>query len=145
MAKPIRRIVTGHNANGRSVIIMDGPAPDVLASPVSPKVVGTLLWRTDRSPASNRGSEDMAPSGLRVPTPPQEKGGSVFRITEIPPDKEFGDTSNIDMTASGAIASGEGRKRHFLFHKTNTVDYAICLEGRDLGHDGRRRSADEGW
>lgn len=129
MAKPIRRIVTGHNATGRSVIIFDGPAPDVIVSPVSPKLVGTLLWRTDRSPASNRGSDDVAPAGLRVPTPPPERGGSVFRIAEIPPDKEFGDVSKIDMTASGAITTAQGRKRHFLFHKTNTVDYAICLEG----------------
>jgi len=33
------------------------------------------------------------------------------------------------MTASGAITTEEGRRRHFLFHKTNTVDYAICVEG----------------
>jgi hypothetical protein len=61
MAKPIRRIVTGHNAAGRSVILMDGPAPDVIVSPASPKVVGTLLWRTDRSPASNLGATTWRP------------------------------------------------------------------------------------
>jgi len=28
MASPVRRIVTGHNAAGRSVILLDGPAPN---------------------------------------------------------------------------------------------------------------------
>jgi len=129
MPKPVRRIVTGHNAEGRSVILMDGPAPDQLQSLFSPAYYSTLLWRTDRSPASNRGNEDAAPAGLRVPTPPEHKGGTVFRISDIPPDSAYGDTSKVDIAVQGAHTSAAGRARHFLFHTTETVDYAICLEG----------------
>lgn len=129
MVKPIRRIVTGHNAAGRSVILMDGPAPDVLPSLASPVMIGALLWRTTTAPASNRGSQDMAPAGLRVPTAPEGKGGTVIRITEIPPDKAFGDLSKVDIGRHGVHVTPEGRKRHFMFHRTDTLDYAVVLEG----------------
>ena len=54
MPKPVRRIVTGHNAAGRSVFLTDGPAPNHLPALFSPKALGTPLWITDRAPASNR-------------------------------------------------------------------------------------------
>ncbi|HXQ51673.1 MAG TPA: cupin domain-containing protein [Stellaceae bacterium] len=129
MPKPVRRIVTGHNAAGKSVILMDGPAPDQLQSLFSPAYYSALIWETDRSPALNRGNEDTAPAGKRVPTPPRHRGGSVFRISDIPPDSAYGDTTKVDIAVQGAHTTAEGRKRHFLFHKTDTVDYAICLEG----------------
>ncbi len=129
MPKPVRRIVTGHDEAGRSIIVADGPAPDVLQSQFSPLYWSTLLWLTDRAPASNRGNEDAAPAGLRVPTPPQHRGGTVFRISEIPPDSAHGDIATIDLASQGAHTSAAGRQRHFLFHKTNSVDYAIVLEG----------------
>ena len=129
MATPIRRIVTGHAADGRSTIVRDGPAPDVLPGVVSPLVTSTLIWRTDRAPASNAGNDDMAPAGLRVPTAPRERGGTVFRITEIPPDSAFGDVSKLTMSHHGVHTTEEGRRRHFMFHTTETVDYAIVLDG----------------
>jgi hypothetical protein len=86
LPKPVRRIVTGHNAEGRSVFRMDGPAPDVYPAPASAAMTISLLWRTTTSPASNDGREDMAPAGLRVPTAPQQRGGTVFRIADLPPE-----------------------------------------------------------
>ncbi len=129
MPRPVRRIVTGHNAAGRSVILQDGPAPNYLPALFSPQAFGSLLWITDRAPASNQGDEDTAPAGLRVPTAPQHRGGTVFRIFDFPPDSDYGDVSQITMTKHGAQVTEEGRRRHFLYHKTNTVDYAIVLEG----------------
>jgi mannose-6-phosphate isomerase-like protein (cupin superfamily) len=128
MPKPVRRIVTGHNQEGRSVILFDGPAPDQLQSLFSPAYWSTLIWETERAPSSNRGNADAAPAGLRVPTPPRHKGGSVFRISDIPPDSVYGGP-DVDIAAQGAHTTPEGRKKHFLFHKTSSVDYAICLEG----------------
>ena len=32
MVKPIRRVVTGHDENGKAVVIMDGPAANVVTS-----------------------------------------------------------------------------------------------------------------
>ena len=40
MIKPIRRIVTGHNARGRSMIASDGPSPHVLTLPSSTAAFG---------------------------------------------------------------------------------------------------------
>ena len=127
MLKPVRRIVTGHNEAGRSVFIMDGPAPDVYPAPASAAMTISLLWRTTTSPASFAGNEDMAPAGLRIPTAPQQRGGTVFRIADIPPDRELG--ASADMARHGVNVSAEGRRRHVMFHQTDTVDYAIVLEG----------------
>lgn len=129
MPNPVRRIVTGHDETGQSIILMDGPAPDRLQSLFSDAYWSTLIWETDRAPASNQGNEDTAPAGKRVPTPPRHRGGTVFRISDIPPDSAYGDTAKVDIAVQGAHTNAAGRARHFLFHKTDSVDYAIVLEG----------------
>jgi len=43
MPKNIRRIVTGHNAEGKSVFIFDSNASNVLIPPKEPKVAMTDL------------------------------------------------------------------------------------------------------
>jgi hypothetical protein len=42
--KPIRRVVTGHDAQGRAVAAMDGPATSVLHRASRPGVALTDLW-----------------------------------------------------------------------------------------------------
>jgi mannose-6-phosphate isomerase-like protein (cupin superfamily) len=127
--RPVRRIVTGHNEAGRSVFLMDGPAPCAHAALASPAMRTNLIWRTTSAPASFAGNEDMAPADLRIPTAPQQRGGTVFRITDFPPDSELGDPSEVQIGRHGVNVTEEGRKRHILFHQTDTVDYAIVLEG----------------
>jgi hypothetical protein len=61
MARSVRRIVTGHNKAGKSVILLNGPAPNAVSPPTVPQLVNTVLWITDDSPASNRGDEDASP------------------------------------------------------------------------------------
>jgi len=56
MAKAIRRVVTGHDAEGRSIILVDEPAPTVMTTATNSTL--TDLWETAQSPASNAGSED---------------------------------------------------------------------------------------
>jgi mannose-6-phosphate isomerase-like protein (cupin superfamily) len=129
MLKPVRRIVTGFNAAGRSVVIADGDAPNVLPALATPKMNLTLLWRTTGAPARYDEPEETAPAGLRVPTAPQQHGGTVFRIADFPPDSELGDLAQVDMARHGVQVSAAGRKRHVLFHTTDTVDYAIVLQG----------------
>jgi hypothetical protein len=57
--------------------------------------------------------------------------GSVFRIVDFPPDKVFegSDARKMMEEVGGGHALDKGKARHALFHKTNTVDYAIVLEG----------------
>ncbi|HUY20188.1 MAG TPA: cupin domain-containing protein [Candidatus Binataceae bacterium] len=126
MARQVRRIVTGHNAQGRSIIVADEKLP---AHPAADAPLRVGLWLTDRAPASNRGNENPVPDGVIDKTPPQHRGGSVFRIVEFPPDKGRRPQSPEEMMKRDMEVTPERTARHPGFHRTNTVDYALCLEG----------------
>ena len=126
MAKAIRRVVTGHDAEGRSIILVDGPAPTVMTTATNSTL--TDLWETAQSPASNAGSEDASVRPVHLSPP---KKGTIFRIVEFPPDSErnFGSREAAFTEIGAADALDRGKPRHPGFHKTNTVDCAIVLEG----------------
>jgi hypothetical protein len=129
MAQKIRRVVTGHDEAGKSIFIMDGPAPNVMSRGTA-SVEVTELWETDGSPASNAGREDPTNHPYRLPPP---KNGSVFRIIEYPPDKVRVTALRQPGTTHDAAREGFHRDlanaRHPGFHKTDTIDYAIVLKG----------------
>ncbi len=128
MVRKIRRVVTGHDARGRSVILNDGPSPHVLTLPSRPDFALTNLWVTDRTPASNAGTADAAARPVVLEPP---KNGTIFRVVEFPPDQAPG---GFDRKAAFA-AMGAGHamdpdaSRHPGMHKTDTVDYALVLSG----------------
>jgi hypothetical protein len=129
-AKPIRRVVTGHNQQGKSIFIIDAPAPHVFSRGTGSAIV-TELWQTRGAPADNRGNEDAVPPAFRLPPP---TGGSAFRIIEYPPDSErlpalMRDRAAPDDGSGRHAAADRGNPRHPGFHKTNSVDYAIVLAG----------------
>jgi len=70
----IRRIVTGHNSDGRAVVIED-------ATISGPRSFATLVWSTATSPADNADETDGATRDVGVTLP----GGTVFRIGELEP------------------------------------------------------------
>ncbi|HET7343461.1 MAG TPA: cupin domain-containing protein [Methylomirabilota bacterium] len=130
MLRKIRRIVTGHNAQGKSVIVSDAPSPHVLALLDDPPFGMTDLWVTAGSPADNAGSADAAARPAITLEPP--RGGSIFRVVEFPPDQAT--AGKLDrkklfdaMHAGGAM--DHAGARHPGMHKTSTVDYAIVLTG----------------
>lgn len=130
MAFDIRRIVSGHNAQGKSVFIMDG---NVGAPPGRRSAAGTSvvdLWQTDSTPADNSGDKDPTERPFRLPPP---DNGSIFRVVEYPPDKErFAAMSAQDWSADAqrqGYRRDAGNARHAGFHKTDTIDYAIVLDG----------------
>jgi hypothetical protein len=130
MTKPIRRVVTGHDAAGRSVFIIDEASPHVFSRRPGSAIV-TELWETTTSPAGNRGNEDAIQRGFRLPPP---KAGSVFRIIDYPPDKErvaalAAERAAGDDGSGHADAFDRGNPRHLGFHKTSSIDYAIVLAG----------------
>src|SRR5262245_59176449 len=84
MVRNIRRVLTGHDARGRSVILSDGPSPHVLTVPGRPDFALTNLWVTDRTPVSNAGGADAAARPVVLEPP---KNGTIFRVVEFPPDK----------------------------------------------------------
>jgi hypothetical protein len=130
MTLDMRRIVSGHNAQGKSIFIMDGKVstPPGRRSSAGTSVVE--LWQTDGAPADNSGDKDPTDHPFRLP-PPQN--GSVFRVVEYPPDKDrFAAMSTQDWSADAqrqGYHRDSGNARHAGFHKTDTIDYAIVIEG----------------
>ena len=128
MVKPIRRVVTGHDARGKSVFVSDDPSPHVLMLPGRDDFSLTNLWVTDTTPASNDGNADAAARKV-VLEPPSH--GTIFRVVEFPPESRGGTFDrNVAFAAMGAgHAMDPTGSRHPGMHKTNTVDYAIVLSG----------------
>jgi mannose-6-phosphate isomerase-like protein (cupin superfamily) len=130
MSRPIRRVVTGHDAQGKSIFVADGPSPHVMSRSTG-SVTVTELWETRGSPADNRGNSDAINRPFRLRPP---KNGSVFRIIAYPPDKlrlpALAREAERPDDGSGRMAARDrGHPRHAGFHKTDSVDYAIVLSG----------------
>jgi len=128
MVKPIRRIVTGHNAQGKSIFVSDAPSPHVLTLPGAGDFALTNLWVTDGAPASNDGNADAAARTIVLEPP---ANGTIFRVVEFPPEKGGG---TFDRDAAFAAMGADHAKdrdasRHPGMHKTSSVDYAIVLSG----------------
>jgi quercetin dioxygenase-like cupin family protein len=128
MIKTIRRVVTGHDPRGRSVIVSDGPSPHVLTIPGRTDFALTNLWVTDRAPASNAGNADAAARPVVLEPP---KNGAIFRVVEFPPDQAPG---GFDRKAAFAAMGADhamdpSASRHPGMHKTDTVDFALVLSG----------------
>jgi hypothetical protein len=130
MAKPVRRVVTGHNSQGKSIFLMDGPAPHVFSRGPGSAVV-TDLWETRGCPADNSGHDETIDHPFSLPPPTQ---GTVFRVIEYPPDKQRRAALTREREQPGddsgrSEALGRASPRHPGFHRTNSVDYAIVLRG----------------
>jgi quercetin dioxygenase-like cupin family protein len=100
---PIRRVVTGHDDARLAKVLIDAPATN--AKYPQPGTVSTMIWCTDRAPASipvGITPEDM---GARVIGTAPPKHGSRFAVIDFPP----------------------GNAPHM--HRTETIDYVIVLEG----------------
>jgi hypothetical protein len=136
MAEGIRRIVTGHDANGKAVVISDGATPNTKESPNRPGVRFHNVWVTDGAPAKIHGPAETAPAGQTIPLEPPRNGTSL-RIVEFPPestyigkiDPKMAAAAFAEMGAGHALHSGTGKTAHPFMHATKTVDYGIVLEG----------------
>ena len=79
----VRRVLTGHDAHGRSTFLADGEAQNVKEMASMPGLALTDLWETAGAPASNTGDKDSAARPVRLEPP---KNGTILRIVEFPPD-----------------------------------------------------------
>jgi len=129
----IRRVVTGHDENGKSIVVSDECAPAVRTSPARPGHFSTEIWRTGGAPAPI-GNEPDPTTGARQLKPP--KYGTVIRVSEMPPESEA--VRNFDTAAAKKIFESMGQVeastykeggRHPLMHRTETIDYGIVLSG----------------
>lgn len=128
MIKPIRRIITGHDARGRSIFVSDAPSPHVLTLPGRADFALTDLWVSDGAPASNAGSADAARRRMSLEPP---TNGTIFRIVEFPPEAAGGvfDRAAAFRAMGASHAMDPDASRHPAMHRTDTVDYAIVLSG----------------
>ncbi|HCP00387.1 MAG TPA: cupin domain-containing protein [Rhodospirillaceae bacterium] len=125
MARKFRRVVTGHNASGRSVIWKDGPAPQSL-EPL-PGLFLHEYWETT-APADNAGDVDTAIRENSIE--PHDPNGTVFRVVDFPPDEAWKDADvgeAFDKMGSGGAHDDNADTPGM--HETQTTDFAIVLEG----------------
>ncbi|HEV7411359.1 MAG TPA: cupin domain-containing protein [Bradyrhizobium sp.] len=134
MVKQVRRVVTGHDEDGKAIVISDGPAPFVHVNAVNPEWYSTDIWRTSETPARIVPLADEPTLGPRRQMP--QKHGTVLRINHFPPESE--DVRRMDPEASRRAFAALGNEkaatfdkggRHPLMHRTETIDYAIVLSG----------------
>jgi quercetin dioxygenase-like cupin family protein len=124
----MRRVVTGHDAQGRAVVLYDGESPHRFVLEKAGGLKLTEVWETRESPADNSGTGDAGEHERRIEP---AGAGSVFRVIEYPPDRERLKTLDPDtfFHAMGARAANAATRRHPGMHKTSTVDYCVVLSG----------------
>lgn len=119
----MKRIVTGHDARGRSVVLIeDRPAAVVLEKAGGLRL--TELWETKETPARLSGA-DAARRERRIEPGPR---GTVFRVIEYPPDRVRLETLKPEEHFAGMGATAK-KGRHPGMHRTKTLDYALVLSG----------------
>ncbi len=128
---PIRRLVSGDNAQGRSSIIEDAPATAVRTVAERPGYRAVNIWRTEASPVPISAPDTISQhKGILPP----KNGGTILRIIDFPPESADPATRNrqIAATFGDIFADADHDKRagaHPGMHRTETVDYAIILAG----------------
>jgi hypothetical protein len=127
---PIRRIVTGDDSSGKSRVVEDAPAAAIRTVAERPGYRSVNIWRTGETPV-DIGAPDTVASHKGILPP---KNGSILRIIDFPP--EPADPAErqrrIQATFGGMFSDATHDKRegaHPGMHLTETVDYAILLEG----------------
>src|SRR5215467_13369107 len=134
MTRPVRRVVTGHDQNGKAIVISDGPAPFVHVNAVNPEWYSTDIWRTAATPAPIVATAGETTLGPRRQLP--GKNGTVLRINHFPPESESVRSMDAEASRRAFAALGNEKAatfgkggRHPLMHRTETIDYAIVLSG----------------
>ena len=125
---PIRRVVTG-DVNGKSRVIEDAPAQSIKTVPERPGYRAVNVRRTTESPPRVSGKDSVGDhKGILPP-----KGGTILRIIDFPPEpKDPAELKRRLHATFGGIyadAAHDKNARHPGMHATDTVDYAIVLEG----------------
>ena len=134
--KPIRRVVTGVDEQGRSKVVWDGPAPNV-APATEPGISHvTNFWIWNNTPPLLSGINDDGNLPYEFPAP---IGGGHLRTIQAP-----GKPADYDAAQDPRLLAGHAPKvrpsgrvwdraaRNIYssdMHKTKTIDYAILLEG----------------
>ena len=125
----MRRVVTGHDEEGKSIVVLDGPP----AKSIGEDVGGLFeLWNTDGNLINTKDRIDRADDEILLSPP---KNGSKFRYFQVNPTPEgvpMDVLQNMAADAFEKIGASHHRidtSKHPAMHKTDTIDYIILLEG----------------
>ena len=103
----IRRVVTGHNAEGGAVVKIDEICRNLISTRKGQQ--SCVVWTTDTAPGSNDIDEDTSQRAVGTTL----AGGTVFRIVRYDP----------------GVAPRN--------HRTDSIDYAVVIAGEiDMELDG---------
>lgn len=114
----VRRVVTGHDEQGRAVVTMDDHPTNRISN--RPGHEALVVWTTKETPADVSSHAD---GGEWEVTTPPITNGSIFRVIEYAPGVES------------------------RMHQTATIDYAVILSGEivmrlDEGHEVHLKAGD---
>ncbi|MBL0741147.1 cupin domain-containing protein [Chryseolinea lacunae] len=129
-----RRIVTGHDAEGKAIIVPNLPpmTTQLIGGPGGPTFFE--VWHTVETPALITAQPGTPDEHSLVLAPPGN--GTRIRVIEFPPEGEaIRNLTGADAQAKFKSMGGESASTsqagapHPLMHRTQTVDYGIVLEG----------------
>jgi len=130
MSNPVRRVVTGHDAEGKAVFASDS-AVEPFTSPLAPGLAFHQLWNSDTAPKFPDDGSRPATSSYFPPV-----GGFRFNFFTLPPDDGPGPEPDVDVGAAltaldealpGLFAHNETEDPGM--HTTATIDFEVVLSG----------------
>lgn len=141
----IRRVVTGTDGEGRSKVLIDGPAPNANARALASRTNNTNLWVWDKTPLPLSGEHDDGDMPYDFPGAP---GGGHLRVVEtLGRQDDYDAATDPDLkpdhpptSRPGNRTWDRGGKNSYSsgMHKTQSVDFGILLTGeRELILDDR--------
>ncbi len=136
--KPIRRVVTGNDARGRSRVLFDSAAPNVNANAFKKGTGMTDIWVFQSSPAVISGERDDG--NLPFHFEPPSAGGHLRIVQSDPKPKDYNPADDQYIVAPHPPKKTEGgtweRGGQNLYttrmHKSETLDYGILLAGERI-------------
>ena len=99
MALNLRRIVTGHDKDGKAIVEIDEQVTNVVSG--RPLVEASVIWTSQGFPVNNDGFEERNNGATGTTL----AGGTVFRVLRLEP----GNSPRV--------------------HRTDSIDYAIVMSG----------------
>jgi mannose-6-phosphate isomerase-like protein (cupin superfamily) len=129
---PIHRVVTGHDADGKAIVVSNGPLSAIRELAAIPGMIFHEVWETRGVPVPVDNGADPTGGPLAHQAP---KDGARIRFVDFPPDssylaqaearmKELFEEVN-DVTALTVKADSP----HPMMHRSEAVDYGIVIEG----------------
>jgi len=130
----MKRIVTGHNQAGRSVVLLEGEPGRQNDFPNLPGLSIQEIWGTEGSPQVPHNGQDPTETMEAFVAP---LGGTRFRIEQYPPDAvlaklaEQGEINLAQAATEFAAAMPDiaAVLEPDFMHTTDTIDYNIILAG----------------